>query len=483
MGGVTRRSVLSLTSAGLAAALTGCHEAAAAHAGAKPTARPTTQDWIAFARTVKGPVDLPGSAPYNRTKLVFDTRFDGNKPAAVMVVQRSADIARAMKFAARFGLQVSARSGGHSYVGASAANGTLILDLRDLRSISYDARTHSVLTASGASLYAVKQHLSPYGRGLPTGTCPTVGVAGLTLGGGLGVESRAHGLTADRLLAAQLVLPDGRTVTASAAQHNDIFWAVRGGGGGNIGIVTAMRFATHAATGKGICTLTFAGTDAAKVVVGWANWIRSTTRNRWAGVHVDAVGGGRLHVSIVGVTEAGDEHAAAQSLARTIGVSPTATSFRRLSYLDAAVYLGGGTTSPRQGFTGGSDILRTVDIAAARAITDAVVARSRAGGAASALLDPLTGAVADPATSATAFPWRDHTASVQWYVGGSDYASARSWIAQAHRDVAALSEGGYVNYLEPGQSPHRYFAGNTARLAQVCRTYDPSHRIHTGLPL
>jgi hypothetical protein len=217
-------------------------------------------------------------------------------------------------------------------------------------------------------------------------------------------------------------------------------------------------------------------------MTGWARWIASTARSRWAGVHVDAAGGGRLHVSIVGVTEAGDEHVAAQSLARTIGVSPTATNFRRLSYLDAGIYLGGGTTSRRQGFTGGSDILRTLDASAASAITSAVIARSRAGGAASALLDPLTGAVSDPATSATAFPWRDHIASVQWYVGGSDYTSAQTWIAQAHRDLAHVSSGGYVNYLEPSLPADRYFDTNTNRLAQVCRTYDPSHRIHTGLP-
>lgn len=481
----TRRNALALTGSTAVAALTGCNagSTSAQPLAAHATAKPTTQDWVSFAHSVKGPVDLPASSAYGRAKLVFDTRFDSNKPAAVMVVERIADIARAMRFAQRFDLQVSARGGGHSYVGASAANGTLVLDLRALHSISYDAHTSTVDVASGASLYDVKAHLAPYGRGLPTGTCPTVGAAGLTLGGGLGVESRAHGLTADRLTEVQLVLPDGSRITADSKQHSDIFWALRGGGGGNIGIVTSMRFATHAAAGQGIFTLTFAGSDAVPVMTGWAKWIRTTGRSRWAGVHVDATGKGGLGVSIVGVTTSGDEQAAAKSLVHTIGVSPAGTKYRRLSYLDGAIYLGGGTTSKRQSFTAGSDVLATLDKPAASAIARAVTDRSRAGGTGSALLDPLTGAVADPKRTDTAFPWRDHLASLQWYVGGGSYGSAHDWISQAHRQVAHFSSGGYVNYLETGQSAGRYFAGNLARLSQIRHQYDPKRRLHSGLSL
>jgi len=270
-------------------------------------------------------------------------------------------------------------------------------------------------------------------------------------------------------------------VVADAHHHADLFWALRGGGGGNCGLVTAMRFATHAVTGKGIFTLTFPNSSAVRVMTGWARWIGTATRSRWAGVHVDAIGGGKLHVSILGVTESGDERSAAASLLKEVGVAPTATNYRRFSYLDAAVYLGGGVTSKRQGFTAGSDVLASLDTTAATAIEHAVVARSRTGQPGSALLDPLTGAVSDPAATATAFPWRQHVASVQWYAGGAGYTSAQAWIADAHRQLGRSSSGGYVNYLETGQPARRYYAGNTARLATVRHAYDPSRRLHSGL--
>ncbi|NNG40970.1 FAD-binding protein [Flexivirga sp. ID2601S] len=477
---ITRRGALMAATASLTSGLAAISDPPAdAAAGA-----PSRADWVAFARTVAGPVYLPGTASYTTGKQLFDRRFDGSTPAAVMVVQRSADIGRAMAFTRRFGMQVTARSGGHSYVGASAAARTLVLDLRPLRSVSYDPSSGTVLVGAGAGLFDVKRQLAARGRALPTGTCPTVGVSGLTLGGGLGVESRAHGLTCDRLVAATMTLPDGRSITVDAAHSPGAFWALRGGGGGNLGVVTALRFATHAATAKGIFTLTFAGSAAARVVTGWARWVASAPRSQWAGVHLDALGNGRLHVSILGVTEAGAERSAAAAVRSAVGVAPVGQSYRRLSYLDTAVYLGGGTTSARQGFVGGSDVFARLDADAAAAIVAAVTGRSRAGGTGSALLDPLTGAVGDPAPTATAFPWRNHLASLQWYVGvgaPSGYASAAAWIGTAHRAVGRWSSGGYVNYLETGQPAARYYAGNLPRLAQLRAAYDPGRRVHSGL--
>ncbi|MDF8266218.1 FAD-binding oxidoreductase [Luteipulveratus flavus] len=484
MSTITRRAFLGGTAAAGATAALATTRPAHASPGVLLSAAPTRDDWIAFARTMDGAVLLPGSTQYASAKLLFDTRYDGASPAAVVQVRSQADVQRSMVFAGRYGLKVAPRSGGHSYIGASAANGTMVLDTRQYASVSYNASDGTALVFSGAGLYTVHSTLAARGRTIPTGTCPTVGAAGLTLGGGLGVESRQWGVTSDRLSRVSLVLPDGRALSASATSNADLFWAVRGGGGGNVAFVTAMTFRTHTAGSKGIFSLTFPSSAGTKVLTGWARWSLSAYYSRWANVHVDALGNGSISVRITGVTNAGDERAAASSLISSIGVTPSAASYRQLGYLDAVKYLGGGTTSARQGFAAGSDILWTMPSETAGQVLGAVAARSRAGGRGSAILDPLTGALNIPAASSTAFPWRDHLASVQWYVGvgsSSGYTSAYSWINQAHQMLAGRSAGGYVNYLESGQPASRYYAGNFSRLTSLRQTYDPSRRLYSGL--
>ena len=130
------------------------------------------------------------------------------------------------------------RSGGHSYPGWSAGDGALVVDVRPLHRVSLSGTTATI--GAGASLVQVYDALGTRGRGIPGGSCPTVGIAGLTQGGGVGVLTRAHGLTCDAVTAMQVVLADGTVVTASADQEPDLFWALRGGGGGHLGVVTSF---------------------------------------------------------------------------------------------------------------------------------------------------------------------------------------------------------------------------------------------------
>lgn len=446
-------------------------------------AGPTTADWRALARTLAGPVYLPGTSAYAADKQLFDPRWDANRPAAVARVRSTADVQRCVAFANRYGLAVAPRAGGHSYVGASAANRSLVLDVRDMSGVSY-AASGIVTVGAGARLYHVHEALAARGRSIPTGTCPTVGAAGLTLGGGIGVESREHGLTSDRLVGATVVLPSGRIVAASARQNTDVFWALRGGGGGAVGIVTSLQYATYAVGNRGAFTMTFPASAAVKVLVGWARWCESTARSRWAGVHVTARSNGTIGVSVVGVTRAGDQAAAAASLAAAIGVRPLTRSTRSGSFLSIVRYLGGGTTSARQSWQAGSDVLGSLGTGAASAIVGQVAARARSGHSGVALLDPLSGAVRDLSVGATAFPWRRHVASVQWYAGvsssASAHANAAAWISASHRALARYSAGGYVNYLEPGLSASHWFGANATRWRAVRASADPRGRLAPG---
>jgi FAD/FMN-containing dehydrogenase len=210
------------------------------------SADPRTSGWDALSAAIGGQVIRPDNgAQFATAKQVFNTNYNGSTPAAVVTVTSAADVQRAMAFAAAHNLKVAPRSGGHSYVGASTAEGTMVLDLRQLPGgISYDAATGYVTVTPATGLYALHQTLAAAGRGIPTGTCPSVGTAGHALGGGLGAHSRHAGLMCDQLMSASVVLPGGAAVTASATNYPELFWALRGGGGGNFGVTTSLTFAT-----------------------------------------------------------------------------------------------------------------------------------------------------------------------------------------------------------------------------------------------
>src|SRR5262245_52766641 len=225
------------------------------------------QDWSALDDAIEGRVVLPSSPDYAAAKGVFNTRFDSSTPAAVVAVKSTNDVQQAVEFAARKTIKIAVRSGGHSYIGASAASGAMVIDLRQLPGeITHDGRERATIPAA-AQLDSVQTALAARGRSIPSGSCPTVGIAGLTMGGGLGSDARRSGLTCDALLSAAVVLPSGEAITASADDHADLFWALRGGGG-NLGVVTSLTFQTFPVTDRDVVTLVFPEGATEQAIVG-----------------------------------------------------------------------------------------------------------------------------------------------------------------------------------------------------------------------
>jgi FAD/FMN-containing dehydrogenase len=422
-------------------------------------------------------------AQFATAKQVFNTNYNDSTPAAIVTPTSPADVQKAMAFAASNNLKVAPRSGGHSYVGASTANGTMVLDLRQLPGeINYDAASGQVTVTPATSLYAMHQVLAGAGRGIPTGTCPSVGAAGHALGGGLGANSRHAGLLCDQLTSASVVLPGGRAVTASAANNPDLFWALRGGGGGNFGVTTSLTFATFPTKDLDVVNLNFPPQAFAQVLVGWANWLRTADRNSWALADstTDATG---THCRIMATCPAGSGNSVASAITNAVGIQPTGTDNHTFNYLDLVRYLAVGNLNPSPlGYVGGSDVFSTLTPAAAQGIASAVDAFPRGAGRMLAIMHALDGALASVAPGATAFPWRRQSALVQWYVETSGSPSAAtSWLNTAHQAVRPYSVGGYVNYLEANQPASRYFGPNLAQLTAVRQKYDPARVMFPSL--
>jgi FAD/FMN-containing dehydrogenase len=192
---------------------------------------------------LRGPSFTPGDEGYDQARAVYNAMID-RRPAIIAQCVDVADVISAVNFGRDAGLAVAVRGGGHSGPGLGVCDGGLVIDLGRMRGVRVDPAARTVRAEGGCTWGDVDHATHPFGLATPGGMLSTTGVGGLTLGGGVGYLTRAHGLTIDNLLGVDVVLADGRFVTASADQNPDLFWAVRGGGG-NFGVVTSFEFRLH----------------------------------------------------------------------------------------------------------------------------------------------------------------------------------------------------------------------------------------------
>ncbi|GGC16167.1 FAD-binding oxidoreductase [Cellulomonas carbonis] len=203
----------------------------------------TADDLHDLRTRVAGRVTGPDDAGYDAARAIWNAMVD-RRPAVVVRAAGPGDVAPTVAFARRRGLDLAVRGGGHNVAGNGTVEGGVVLDLADLHRVDVDPGARTVRVEAGATLAHVDAATTPHGLAVPLGVVSGTGVAGLTLGGGVGWLTRAHGLTADAVVAVELVTVDGETVTADADHRPDLFWALRGGGG-NFGVVTAFTFRAH----------------------------------------------------------------------------------------------------------------------------------------------------------------------------------------------------------------------------------------------
>ena len=490
-----------LLAAGAATALVaGC-------GGSSDPAPPARPDWDGLAARLQGQLLRPDSADFARAAPVFNTLYDTTVPAAVVRCASAADVALALTFARRNRLPVTPRSGGHGYTGDSTCTG-LVIDVGPLASITVEAGAGTATVGAGATLVDVYDQLSSQGVCIPSGTCPTIGIAGITQGGGIGVVDRAYGLTCDRLVSADVVLADGRLVTCDAATHADLFWALRGGGGGNFGIVTSLTFATFATADLTSFAAIFAWSDAAAVFAAWQAWPQSLPDTAWSALVLGTGSAAAGHPSVeVSGWFIGSPDAFAPTwsafLAAT-GAAPLSQAVQAVTFRDAMLascgsrsvsecHLGSETVDgsiARTPFVASSDFFdAALPPAGVQAMLDAVTAQ-QGQRSLIVILDLMGGAIARVAPDATAFVHRAALFSAQYYLPGvpSDkVAAARAAATGLRAAMRPWSSGeAYQNYLDPELAnwQQAYYGANWTRLTQVKAAYDPSQlfRPAQGIP-
>lgn len=196
--------------------------------------------WTAFRLRIRGQVVLPGDPDYETAREAKNTIYN-RKPAIIVRAEDAADVSRSITFARRFGLKLTVKGGGHSIGGHSVNNGGLVIDMRRMNNIRVDAENRTAWAQSGAVAREFLAAVEPYGLAVPFGDAGSVGLGGITLGGGIGYLVRKHGLTIDNLLGIEMVTADGQIIQATETENAELFWALRGGGG-NFGVVTGFQY-------------------------------------------------------------------------------------------------------------------------------------------------------------------------------------------------------------------------------------------------
>jgi FAD/FMN-containing dehydrogenase len=316
--------------------------AAAASGGALP-AFGAGWDWHRLRDQLQGDLVLPADSGYALAKQVEFAEYDAISPAGIAYCETPADVRACIRFAQDYGIEVRPRSGGHSTAGWSTGQG-LIVDTSRLNAVTVGSSTVSI--GPGAQSVDAIAALKPYGKQVMAGTCPTVCPGGFLSGGGVGFQTRKFGVGSDRLVSAQVVLADGRIVRCSATQEPELFWALRGGGGGNFGVVVDFEVRPIDAPTMAYFSTYWPWEQAQQLLAAWQSWTISSTDDLCSQLIMilpDAVAGSTPIVWLRGGyfgPQPGIE-AALADLAAEAGVQPTASSVRTLPYDEAMMHVYG----------------------------------------------------------------------------------------------------------------------------------------------
>jgi FAD/FMN-containing dehydrogenase len=466
-----------------------------------------TTDWAALQGAIDGDVVLPGAPDYESVRKPVMARFAHLRPLAVVRCATSADVAATLGVARGQGLPMAIRSGGHSVAGRSSTQG-VVLDVTPMGSVAVAGEVATV--GAGVRLGELYDALATHGLTIPAGCGSSVGIAGLTLGGGLGILGRKHGLTCDHLLGAQVVLADGRVVDCDEQHDGELFWALRGAGGGHFGVVTSLVFRTLPAPATTVFRLVWPPAAAAAAVQAWQAFAPAAPEELDATLRLTAAGDGerQLGIEVVGSVLDGEADATELlgELVARVGADPVEASRRHLPHRAAKRYLEGlgsvedrersgpeGPAPPGHLYTKSEFFRRPLPGETVAALVEHLTQGLAPGQSREVDFLPWGGAYNRVPADATAFVHRGEHFLVQHLVevgadaAAAERAAARDWLAGSWARVHPWGSGGvYPNFPDPDLQDwaHAYHGTNYDRLRRVKAAYDPGgfFRFHQSLP-
>jgi FAD/FMN-containing dehydrogenase len=403
-------------------------------------------------------------------------------PRVRVIAASAKSVGSTILWATNNGVNFAVRSGGHSYEGYSQSP-DLVIDVRGMFGIKLSADSKSVSVGSGANLGSVYKALWPSDLAIPAGSCFPVGVAGHSLGGGFGLLGRPFGLACDSVLSMEVVDATGHIRNVSAQENPDLFWALRGGGNGNFGVVTNFNFRTSPVDRVARFGITWSRSipQAVKIVQAWQQWLGDLPPSITGTLHLDKLSGGQIRVHMAGLSVQSESKLIVElkRLQKLAGSADQVSTKTQTFKAAATVFDGGG---PAQVLMKGKSDYVT-DPLSDQGITTLLNGLQKAPGAISVLCDTYGGAINSVASDATAFVHRGNTKySIQYYKEWTSPAASDANIAMMRTLYDSMrpfvSGGAYVNYcdLDLGDRYAKaYWGDNLPRLTKLKAQFDPKN--------
>ncbi|QDR82611.1 putative FAD-linked oxidoreductase YvdP [Sporomusa termitida] len=426
-----------------------------------------------LGKGLTGRVVVPSDSQYEQARQGYNKAIN-KYPAAIVYCLDYCDVANAILWSREQGVELRVRSGGHDYEGYSIGTCSLVIDTSPLNGIKINLADNTVNVQAGTRLLSLYEYLYKFGYTFPGGTCPTVAISGLVLGGGIGLSTRYLGLTADSLLEANMIDFAGRRLTANCCCNSELFWALKGAGGGNFGVVTDYKFKLKKVDGITVIQLRWDDNRAARnsFLQVWQGWLPHLDRrlSLFGGIYKE---GAWVNAFFYGPPE--EARQILQPLLNIPGL--TLSNIAYVPFIEAVKIIGA-MYPKREAFqAAGRFVQRHFSQAELEQILG-IMDKAPSDRNSSIRVYSLGGAVRDIGAAETAFTYRqaNYIIAIASAWEETDAAEAhREWVKAGFDYIYTITRGSYINFPY-SQTPHyqqAYYGSNLRRLQCVKQTYDP----------